>query len=206
MTEVNTPAPATAQEAFLDKLRSATGPMHRALEATALSQALQKDDLPVAAYASYLAYMASIVACCEQELFPLLSNIIPDLAQRRKLPLLEQDLALLGSVVALPTVPAYRGLPEEMGTGFALGYLYVVEGSVLGGRVLLKHIEKCLGYNAQEGARFFAGYGAATGPMWRSFLEVFTGYTVAHGLGEEVIGGSQYAFSSIGDHFNQKMQ
>ena len=73
---------------------------------------------------------------------------------RRRLHLLAADLAALGSLAsdieALPVCPH----PTLSGAAEALGSLYVMEGSTLGGR----------------GCSYFVGYGAETGLMWRSFL------------------------------------
>ena len=52
----------------------------------------------------------------------------------------------------------------------ALGSLYVMEGSTLGGRVIERNVKRCLGLDAQHGCTYFAGYGMHTGTMWRSFL------------------------------------
>lgn len=48
------------------------------------------------------------------------------------------------------------------------GCLYTVEGSMLGGRMLVKHF----GQNLQlaGGLKFYEGYGADTMPRWQSFL------------------------------------
>jgi heme oxygenase len=52
----------------------------------------------------------------------------------------------------------------------AVGCLYVLEGSTLGGRVIQRHIKAALGLDADSGAAFFSGYGFQTGAMWQSFL------------------------------------
>ena len=89
---------------------------------------------------------------------------------RRRMYLLQADLAALGlsarAVAMLPTCPA----PVLRNAVEALGSLYVMEGSTLGGRVIERNVERCLGLNARHGCTYFAGYGARTGAMWRSFL------------------------------------
>lgn len=89
---------------------------------------------------------------------------------RRRLHLLEADLAALGSsacaVAALPACP----LPLLHDAAEALGSLYVMEGSTLGGRVIQQNVERHLGFDSRSGCAYFTGYGASTGMMWRLFL------------------------------------
>ena len=52
----------------------------------------------------------------------------------------------------------------------ALGSLYVMEGSTLGGQVIMRNVTLRLGFDDRFGCSYFAGHGANTGAMWRSFL------------------------------------
>lgn len=54
----------------------------------------------------------------------------------------------------------------------ALGGLYVLEGSALGGQVLFRHARRSLGISAERGGRFLSGDGSDTGRRWRAFLTV----------------------------------
>jgi heme oxygenase len=56
-----------------------------------------------------------------------------------------------------------RDLPE------ALGSLYVIEGSALGGRVIAPHLKRSLGLDQGRGASYFHGFGGETGVMWAGF-------------------------------------
>ncbi|RYY93360.1 MAG: hypothetical protein EOO11_19855, partial [Chitinophagaceae bacterium] len=47
--------------------------------------------------------------------------------------------------------------------------LYVLEGSTLGGRFIVKMIAAALPGLPEGALRFFRGYGAETGPMWLTF-------------------------------------
>ena len=82
-------------------------------------------------------------------------------APRRRLPWLDADLAALGLAP-----PAPVAAPELADEAAALGALYVVEGSTLGGRIILRHLDR-LGL---QPATYFAGYGDATGAMWKGFV------------------------------------
>ncbi len=103
---------------------------------------------------------------------PLIDELIPGFfAQRLKSPLLEADLVALGyghpvEIAQCPYLPAFT-----LGVQ-ALGSMYVIEGSTLGGRVLSRHFSAVLGIVEETGGRFYAGYGERTGNMWREFSSV----------------------------------
>ncbi len=52
------------------------------------------------------------------------------------------------------------------------GYLYVKQGSTLGGRVISKHLRNNLGLVEGKTNHFFAGFGEDTGLRWKSFLSL----------------------------------
>jgi heme oxygenase len=104
---------------------------------------------------------------------PQVACLIDDegfLAPRRRGHLLAADLAALGmaqrEIAALPRCPL-TDLNDRM---HALGSLYVMEGSSLGGRVIQCNVERCLGAAVRGCGSYFMGYGDQTGPMWQSFL------------------------------------
>ena len=124
---------------------------------------------------------------------PRMAEELPDealLAPRRRLHLLRSDLKALGlSPERLPACPA----PPLRGTGEAMGSLYVMEGSTLGGRVILKALE---GRGVPAGARaYLAGHGDATGAMWRSFLSRLEAEPDA----AAVLRGAKATFATLAD-------
>lgn len=106
-----------------------------------------------------------------------LADAVPDLALRTRADKLDRDLASLRSAPCATASPVMAlSLPQ------ALGALYVLEGSTLGGRLILREVERTLGLTDQCGASFFAGNGRRTGELWRSFCEAldrFSGETDA---------------------------
>ncbi len=93
---------------------------------------------------------------------------------RRKTPLLESDLRLLGeSEQELREVHPCR-FDSLAGRARALGSMYVIEGSTLGGQVIARIIEAELGFRQGAGYSFFRGYGAETATMWRAFQDFLT--------------------------------
>lgn len=52
-----------------------------------------------------------------------------------------------------------------------LGAVYVIEGSMLGGAILSKHVMKRLQITPEAGLRFFSGYGLAAEEKWLATLQ-----------------------------------
>jgi heme oxygenase (biliverdin-IX-beta and delta-forming) len=100
---------------------------------------------------------------------------LPDLPQRRNARLILEDLTF--SNPHTQDIPLASTLPTITNKAEAFGALYVLEGSTLGGRGITKLLLKNNALNLGEHqVRFFNGYGAATGPMWISFIERLNAY------------------------------
>jgi heme oxygenase (biliverdin-IX-beta and delta-forming) len=157
---------------ILDELRQATRPYHERLEATLV---FMKPGLTRADYQEMLRKLWGLYMPLEHQIasIPDLSRYI-DYDVRRKQPLLEEDMHVLGvssaQLMPCPQVPDIRTVPQ------ALGCLYVLEGSTLGGQLIARHVKKQLGLDVATGCSFFHGYGDKTGLMWREFCNAMNAY------------------------------
>ncbi|WP_278009613.1 biliverdin-producing heme oxygenase [Flavobacterium gyeonganense] len=79
--------------------------------------------------------------------------------------------------------------------------MYVIEGSTLGGRYILKNITTIAGLDKGQGVSYFNGYGEKTGNYWKSFLIFLEEYEQSYNCGNTIIEGAIYAFDSIHKHF-----
>lgn len=193
----------TAAAPFFENLRQATAKSHKDLEDLPVSVSIINPKVTNSEYALYLELMRDVVADTEENIFPLIEGIIPDLKDRAKAHYIDADLTALGVDTAHTHMrPITRNL-KEISTGFALGIMYVVEGSSLGGRVILKNINTVLGYDAEKGASYFAGYGAQTGSTWKNFLSALGEYEANNQSADEIIAGANFAFDAINAHFSE---
>lgn len=101
-------------------------------------------------------------------------------ADRLKRPRLESDLAALGaSKDEIAALPRCEVLPEVATAERAIGCMYVIEGSTLGGQVLSRHFASSIGVSPERGGAFFAGYGPETGARWGAFTRLLAAFDEA---------------------------
>ncbi len=186
----------------LHKLREATAHMHTSLENTALSRSLLSPGITLDNYRKYLLAMEQVIAFTEQKVFPLLDGIIPDLEQRQKIKYINNDLSFLGKTLPNITLNSKydASMTDQPKINFALGFMYVTEGSTLGGLYILKQLGPKLKLDETNGGSFFYGYGKDTGKRWNDFLTYMTEHINKNGNTDELVEGAMYAFSTI-HHF-----
>ncbi|WFP51853.1 biliverdin-producing heme oxygenase [Methylomonas sp. EFPC3] len=153
-------------------LRDATGMQHDQLNRHALLAGLVRPDYALATYQLLLQALFRTYAGLEPGLAAFSKRQLAglDYVARVKLSWLQADLDHFGIDSAL-LKPADLPLPQIDSIGDYVGALYVVEGSTLGGQMIAKCLGQNLGLSADAGARFYAGYGAATTSMWRGFID-----------------------------------
>lgn len=124
-------------------------------------------------YAAYLSQVAGFHVPLEGRLFAAHdwdALGLSDGSARPRAPLLCADLAALGIDPA--TLPYATTLPDVQDVARALGVLYVLEGSTLGGQVLARQVSSGA---AGLPTSFLDGAGAATGARWASFCRFAEG-------------------------------
>jgi len=153
-------------------LREATRSLHLSLEMR-LAPLLQTDSLD--AYRDLLLTFYGFIPPLEDQILRILGlEAFPtgyELKERR--PLLVRDLLDLGfterQLAALAPCPE---VPRIETRHQALGCLYVLEGSRLGGQHLYRQFEASLRISPASGGSFLHGEGPRTGLRWRRFIAV----------------------------------
>jgi heme oxygenase len=116
-----------------------------------------------------------------------------DFEPRRRSDMLLADLSVLGVLTVPTTMPS---LPMH-GLYDAIGCLYVIEGSTLGGQIIFQRVRERLGASADGAASFFRGYGPETGGMWRKLIDAIN-ITSADGIdADSVEAGARRTFSTF---------
>ncbi|WP_449401158.1 biliverdin-producing heme oxygenase [Chryseobacterium wanjuense] len=129
----------------------------------------------------------------ENKIFDSLSDKFSEklrLDERKKLHLIEKDLESL----ALKNQSASQEL-EFSNENEALGAMYVIEGSTLGGNVIAKQLSKTEGFDNVT-FNFFGCYQENTGFMWKNFKEVLD-TEVAEESYDEVLSGAKKLYTFL---------
>jgi heme oxygenase (biliverdin-IX-beta and delta-forming) len=116
-----------------------------------------------------------------------------DLPVHRRAHLCADDLETLGAAPANTPVTS-----SSLATsGHALGCLYVLEGSSLGGRVVARIVRDRIG---NVPVAFFTGRGRAKLAPWTSVLKALTRFDTEGGDGDTVIAGACDTFATFASH------
>ncbi|RYG22852.1 heme oxygenase [bacterium] len=170
------------------RLRAETRGEHERLEAEVNLHRLTSS---LSDYKEALAAFYGLYAALE----PILRTTVPwhklglSAEDRQKLPLLEEDLAAVK--LSFARLPICERVPYPATASAAIGSLYVLEGSTLGGKL----IEHSLRSNLDLESRFFASYGASVGSMWREFGAAVEGYAVRFGREDDMVSSAKATFT-----------
>jgi heme oxygenase len=154
-----------ASRSLHERLKAETEHLHRAAE---LALDVEGRLSTLDGYVELVERLWSLHAGLERALQPHGPDLFGlDLGDRLRSPLLLADLqSLAGTKPRLPPVVVGYATPAA-----AMGGLYVLEGSSLGGRVLFHRARQNLGITEHRGGRFLAGRGRSTAIRWRGFLK-----------------------------------
>lgn len=122
------------------------------------------------------------------------ADILFDIEERRKSASLLNDLQSLGTI-RRPN--SCNDLPKIETVVDALGAMYVLEGSTLGGQFISKMIAEKLGLTSENGISFFSGYGAETSSKWSNFKDLIDNYSGDQTAEDEVIKAANETFTKF---------
>ncbi|PAX08143.1 biliverdin-producing heme oxygenase [Sphingomonas lenta] len=163
-----------ARGGVVERLRRETRDEHDAIE---LTLDWERRTATVGAYAGWLRRLHAFHGWWE----PRAAELVDDPAffePRRKLGLLAGDLERIG---AEPVAADAAGLALAT-RAEALGSMYVLEGSTLGGKLIARRVRDVLGFEPG----YHDPYGARTGAMWRVFQARLAADVEAHEEDEAV--------------------
>ncbi|WP_233789218.1 biliverdin-producing heme oxygenase [Sphingobacterium sp. HMA12] len=176
-----------------EELRNQTASPHQQLEKLVVARL--KPIRSNAEYADLLKIFYSYFKNLEEAIAPYITkNILADYPERRHAVSLAEDIVELGGDLNdLTEVP----VPFIDSTAKALGALYVMEGSVMGGMVIVRMLAK---YGITEGVSFFSGYGSETGQKWNAFIDAL-GANISEEHAADAIYAARDTFARFADAF-----
>ena len=170
----------STQTNLTDELKNSTNSIHKRLEETAFFKELANRSLPLESYVNYLQAMAGINGVLEKEILianhPILNSIWKP--EMQKLPSLLVDLESLNSneIADIPlvvdamldTIKFIRLCRIEKPISL-FGILYVLEGSMLGGKVLKKLVQENFQFPENEKVLYLDYYKNKKLEHWEEF-------------------------------------
>jgi heme oxygenase len=186
-------ARAVTRRSILQRLKLETAAEHAAIEG---ATGVMDPGLSREGYRAYLERTFGFYLAVEQQLRSLRVWEALNLpaSEREKLPLLAEDLVLLGNVEPA-SIRACTAPPSFASIAEAAGGAYVLEGSTLGGRVISRHVQGLFGPEVPRA--FLDGYGADTGERWRTFGAALTRFASSREVEDQIIAGAQQTFRSF---------
>jgi heme oxygenase len=145
-----------------EQLKDSTQASHQALEKRMV--AVIKNIRTRQDYVNFLKLMYGYYSALERRVQEYVSEM--EIGKRRKAERLLEDISYFEST---STPDLCKELPPISSHAEALGAMYVMEGSTMGGKIIARMIEGQAGINGPSGFSFFNGYGEETGKMWEEF-------------------------------------
>jgi len=123
-----------------------------------------------------------------------LAALIPDLPARRRLPNIARDLENLGQPLPASAAGALNGSAP---TAAALAWLYVAEGSNLGGAILFKMAQEKLGLDQNTGASHLAAHPDGVARHWRAFTAALDAAPLSSAEEDALCDAATQAFETV---------
>ena len=177
---------------ILETLKAETKTYHQQVERVLISELKSlktKDD-----YAMLLRRLYSFYKPLEDDLHQKIDHeTIKDIGQRKHTNRIVKDLRALNSDVDLSVEKNHTTIPS---ISYAIGVMYVIEGSTMGGQIISKMIHKNVNTDGADAVSYFSSYEEATHHMWTEFKNQVT--NLEHTLDyQEVFKGAKDTFSQL---------
>jgi heme oxygenase len=183
---------------LLSALREATAEMHKDVERQTpfFSPAFDRQ-----AYVRWLDVMHPFYGAVDRAVDESGFRAATGWSYRPRTELINRDLACLVQRAPAPVAAAPEVLEPIVSLrrhGQIAGMLYVIEGSALGGQVLLKVLGRAAGVTADEGASFFAPHGDNPRTPWASYIGLLAGLSGDPQVCQDAVQGAVATFTTLG--------
>lgn len=184
---------------IMQLLKEKTMAAHEAVEANAYSGNIMNGSLNKVQYTELLIanfiFNSGVETTAYYQLHTNGLDTLFGLTDRIKTPALIEDLKLVGidPLTINTKLPIIESIEES------IGYLYVAEGSTLGGAVIARALAKNENLKDIEGFNFYGCYGELTGERWKNFILSAERVCGQLNNDEAVITGAQKGFEYFGE-------
>lgn len=190
-----------------EKLREQTRKLHIQAHKLPFFTALFRGELQIDSYIGQLRVLSIIHESLERETADMENKAVSAVLDgyMPKLPLLSADLEFFAhlNIRDIPPVSdAARAIADkirkrkEEKPESLIAYLYTLEGSTMGGKVIKPHISKTFGLEEGKGLLFFNSYGENVQENWQGFLHRMEN-AVSEEMHDDIISASAELFTGL---------
>jgi heme oxygenase len=167
------------EELFHTKIKLQTKFMHDRIEATPVAKLLASGEIDKKAYSDYLYVLKKIHDKVEEKAqsFHTWSDYGIDIDARTRTNMLQEDIEHLSQ--SENTEDFEFSLNDDLEFATYIGFMYVLEGSTMGGQILAQRLSHTTVY--------FSGYGSLTHNMWMEYVDFLNRYADENPEDEEKI-------------------
>lgn len=195
---------------LMSRLKQETQPLHTKLEKLPFITALANGSLPLVSYVNQLRAFATAFGTLEHETTTIVEPSIRAVlgAGESRFSHLLRDLSCFGEKM-IPEIIEVKRHADAMAARIRLlgvedpialmGYVYVLQGTILGNRVHLPDITRTFNIDSSHGAAFYAGYGARTDEYWAIFSSLMNSFDNGEGVNERILSMALEAFAFMED-------
>lgn len=193
---------------LMARLKFRTRPQHEALHRRGALLLLMRPRLAPASYRCILERFDAFLATAETQVLAAADDWLAGagFARVSRRPDLARDLAVL-SAAGVPPLSGDVVLPQALDVparpGAALGLLYVVEGSRLGGQVLARRVGGTLPADVREATHFLGSPGVDVAEHWRRVGAVIDTLGDTPQISEDACLAAQDAFRRLAELFDE---
>ena len=193
---------------LMNRLKQETEALHRRLEKSPFINALSDGTLPLASYVNQLRAFATAFGTLEHESTNIQEPYIRAVlgAGESRFSHLLSDLACFGETM-IPEIINVKRHADAMASRIRLrgiedpvsltGYVYVLQGTILGNRVHLPDIQRTFKVGPANGAAFYAGYGDKTDECWAVFATLINSFDAGDEMAGRVLTSAREAFAFL---------
>ena len=178
---------------LLHLLKDSTSQYHQRIEQIEFLKKIITNEITLLEYKKLLCQLYGFISPCETVIPPRFHYVIEG---REKSSLLNSDLSELNcdtsrDLLFCRNIPNLNTLPE------IFGFLYVLEGSTLGGQIITKSLKQNVQLLPIIPTRYFNAYGKQTRKYWDAFLKSLIEHDFKDNQKENLVTSAINTFSSL---------
>jgi len=193
---------------LMSRLKQETTSLHARLENLPFFAALANGTVPLGSYVNQLRAFATAFGTLEHETATILEpsiRAVLGVGESRFTHLL-RDLGCFGDRM-IPEIIEVKRHADAMAARIRLlgredpvalmGYVYVLQGTILGNRVHLPDIQRAFAVDSTTGAAFYSGYGDRTDDYWAVFVSLMGSFDADNETTGRILAAAREAFGFL---------